>query len=40
MAWKIESKIVRKVASIDEDRSALEAAIVMTKGLLNNRVMD
>jgi len=31
MAWKIESKIVRKVASIDEDRSALEAAIVMTK---------
>ena len=31
MAWKIESKIVRKVASIDEDRSTLEAAILMTE---------
>ena len=31
MAWTIESKIVRKVATIDEGRSALEAAILMTE---------
>lgn len=31
MAWKIESKIVRKVATIDEGRSILEAAILMTE---------
>jgi CBS domain-containing protein len=31
MAWKIESKIVRKVATIDEGKSTLEAAILMTE---------
>jgi signal-transduction protein with cAMP-binding, CBS, and nucleotidyltransferase domain len=31
MAWKIESKIVRKVATIDESKSTLEAAILMTE---------
>jgi CBS domain-containing protein len=31
MAWKIESKIVRKIATIDESKSTLEAAILMTK---------
>ena len=31
MAWKIESKIVRKVATIDEGRSTLDAAILMTE---------
>jgi CBS domain-containing protein len=31
MAWTIESTIVRKVASIDEGRSTLEAAILMTE---------
>jgi signal-transduction protein with cAMP-binding, CBS, and nucleotidyltransferase domain len=31
MAWTIESAIVRKVATIDEHRSCLEAAQVMTK---------
>ena len=29
MAWKIESKIVRKVATIDENKSTLEAAILI-----------
>ncbi len=31
MAWEIESKIVRKVATIDEGRSTLEAATLMTE---------
>jgi CBS domain-containing protein len=31
MAWKIESKIVRKVATIDENKSTLAAAILMTE---------
>jgi CBS domain-containing protein len=31
MAWTIETKIVRKVATIDEGRSTLEAAILMAK---------
>ena len=31
MAWKIESKIVRKVATIDESKATLEAAILMTE---------
>ncbi len=31
MGWTIESKIVRKVATIDEGRSTLDAAILMTE---------
>ena len=31
MAWKIESKIVRKIATMDESKSTLEAAILMTE---------
>jgi CBS domain-containing protein len=31
MAWKIESKIVRKVATIDGNKSTLEGAILMTE---------
>ena len=39
MAWKIESKIIRKVATIDDHRSTLEAAILMTKEFIGSVVI-
>ena len=39
MAWKIETKIMRKVATIDESRSTLEAAILMTEEFIGSVVV-
>ena len=39
MAWTIESKIVRKVATIDEGKSTLDAAILMTEEFIGALVV-
>ncbi|MFQ5991903.1 MAG: CBS domain-containing protein [Nitrospiraceae bacterium] len=39
MAWDIRTKIVRKVATIDEHRSTLEAAILMTEEFIGSVVV-
>ena len=39
MAWEIRTKIARKVATIDENRSTLEAAILMTEEFIGSVVV-
>ena len=39
MGWDISSKIVRRVTTIDENKTALEAAIVMTEEFVGSVVV-
>lgn len=39
MVWNITSKIVRKVATIEENRSTLDAAILMTEEFIGSMVV-
>ncbi len=39
MAWPIESKITRRVVTIDENKSALDAALLMTEEFIGSLVV-